>query len=1417
MSGTGIRRAAEKETPIPRRSPIRFCLLAALVVFASAGAFQDVRALLERAEILAQKGAFAELLEFANMLARDYPAVSEVYRFRGQAKRNLKDFSSAAADYSKAIELDPRNIRAWRGRGQAKRALPDLAGALADLDQAIGLAPSDVLGYTIRADIKGDLKDFRGAIADLDHTLQLQPGSADNLVRRGYYKDELGDVAGAEQDFGRAIALDPQNGMAWFDRGYVRRKAGDFGRAYDDYSQAIALAHNLPGSYLGRALAAEKLGRTAAAIKDARQSLSLNPNSRDAEILLERLTASAAAAGERTAETSRKGIIPGTDVTLGSLPQPREDTLWTAPAPYSTRVDTSGPAVSLTRVADPVSTTGRIEMGEITFAMEHARSFAGQLAPDQERRFQAKWQPYFDFPHPEAIEYFAKVNPMLSELQALRGVNARAASDFDAAWIDAVVSHAVQDGPGAVDALQAAMRQRDVLQAVGRRMGQLTRDVERLGNPPDPVAAKKAARGWMTKWFDGGNTPAAGLGHFAYLWRVMQTFQRGKVIPADEAAWTAWFDAPASRPEPQGTADRPPSEVYREGAGMSRRLTDGFSNPDRSMLESGVSAAVAAAAYAAGRPLTLADMSCGGLAGSTRRPKNPFDPRLAHAAFLWRVAKRSNEPWSGGFPTDEAAWTAWFTSGRTGPEPMPGKGPTGDLSAMASDLKRRLMPSALGLQPAHLDAILNGTPEEVAAQAFLDGRVLSSADISRCDTMPPPHAAPSGSAGAPAGGTPGPASPAADAAQKAKEQAIAEEEEWIAIIQRNLRKDEAEWDRETDEVRKKDLFARILNGRSEIRNKLDLIESLRTGQYVHTRTAADQYCHDLMIVRAEQQIAKIEQTRKMADVIERQAGRGDPEQARKLRDFVRQNLTTADLAKGDVEKARKVAKAVFDTVQGYHEQQGAKAEEDALASADYELRATRVRDVATSALMAIGLAAPFTPAIAADAAMASGIFAVNVVYGAGSGLVSGGIVECVKQTVAMTSLPGMVAVEALTGYTQGALVSSGGLAGALERGTLAFLAGKAIEQGAGWLARRGAQPPPNFPPNRPGTNAELLEDAAFQRLRAAGDQHIARFRAVRDRLDQARQRRAPGNELRALEDEVAAEAFRLNDNFLAKRTMKARGHEARSGQGPKADDELEWAVADGVQTAYSRRVDPAFRSEVNRAGFEWRRKGLGGKWEPAGDLEFQEMRHAGTEGMVNTDRDLALRELANEPGVIFQLVRNGNPVRVDGDTTRELQTIYDRVYRAAGGNPQSAMQQVTTTASGDAYRDLGYTRLACDPANITAINRGWVEQAVDVTAHKIIGAARGTATTTGGLVAKIDAANQAAKDVRQRLLPMLESQGANAADIDRWRRIQDALNAVEGDPVGASRRLKQLTGMDSIAEVSELIGKRFVGAVKIGK
>lgn len=63
---------------------------------------------------------------------------------------------------------------------------------------------------------------------------------------------------------------------------------------------------------------------------------------------------------------------------------------------------------------------------------------------------------------------------------------------------------------------------------------------------------------------------------------------------------------------------------------------------------------------------------------------------------------------------------------------------------------------------------------------------------------------------------------------------------------------------------------------------------------------------------------------------------------------------------------------------------------------------------------------------------------------------------------------------------------------------------------------------------------------------------------------------------------------------------------------------------------------------------------------------------------------------------------------------------------------------------------------------------------------------------------------------------MLKSIKAPAEDITRFEQIQKTLSEVEKDPVGASRKLKLLTGCDSISEVCSIVSKKFVGAGKLG-
>ena len=170
-------------------------------------------------------------------------------------------------------------------------------------------------------------------------------------------------------------------------------------------------------------------------------------------------------------------------------------------------------------------------------------------------------------------------------------------------------------------------------------------------------------------------------------------------------------------------------------------------------------------------------------------------------------------------------------------------------------------------------------------------------------------------------------------------------------------------------------------------------------------------------------------------------------------------------------KARQVAQAVFNTVQGRRDQVAARTLEDAIQYTDYELRAEKVKSRAGLALMLIGVAAPAYAAgagtmMSVGGASTEAITAIGVVFGAGTSTIEGGPLEGIKQGIAMTGLPGMVASEMLTGYQRGGLLSSGGVVGALERGAETLMAGKLVESMAGkagaWYASKaksGVLPP----------------------------------------------------------------------------------------------------------------------------------------------------------------------------------------------------------------------------------------------------------------------------------------------------------------------------------------------------------------------
>jgi tetratricopeptide (TPR) repeat protein len=1277
----------------------------------------EMNGALQEAERLALKGEDQKLLELAGSITRQYPELSGGYRYRAIARRNLKDFKGAVADFNKALELDPQDSRAWNGRAVAKRLQNDLQGALTDFTHALEVKPDSINALDGRAQIYHELKEYGKSIADSSLGLRLSPDNQLLLARRAIAREATSDLQGALRDYEAALAKSPTYAYAQAGRARMLARLGSSG-AGETASVRTTTPSDLSKPQIG--------GVSPPSVTVSRSTGKLN-------------------------------------LQIPVLPVPSGE-LWSVAT--TNEVPLVGNATALrVSVTDPAQGSGAFPLSELSNAMEGLRSLAGPLTAQQQTAWNKKWQPYFDFPDPESVKYFKELNPLLVELQTIRGVVNQAAQDFDVAWAEAVISHSTGDADGTREALNIADQHAQMLKSANTRMAAIQKKVQALGNPPNPIEAKAKARAWSKKW-------GSGLARIAYLWRLQQlalnSFNDSVNVGIQQALIESGLSSPGS------AVAKPVSNIY---------LAD---------LE------------------TWSSWFNGGEKGPEPKGSTPPAPALLKEAQMMR------EKW---YQPDVIRWVGAGYLLRSNPRQPAEAILAGKMVVPKGPLAEELLKTAPVIKPGFAAPWMGA---EMELQPYLK---TNQGDTAKPPKPPVPATATNASKEQPV-----------DEEKKTRLEAIAEKENLIEIIQKNLAKDEAQWARESDPTRKEDLYRRVLNNRSAILQERDLMQTLKTGEVVHTRTPSDDYCHDLMVVRSMEEFAKFEESRRMATAAERMltklelmAFEGDS----KLNEFVARQITSKDLAEGNLDKIRQATKAVYDTLQGRREQESASSLEDAIKYEDYEHRAGWVKSIAGATLMLTGIAAPAYAAGAGTVMSVGGtsteaITAVNMVYGATTGTIEGGPVEGVKQAVAMTGMAGMVASEMMTGYQRGGLASSGGIVGAVERGAEAFIVGKLVESfaakaGEWWSKNATNAATAPLPVINPGlTVAEMAESQAFRAAKQQAQKKIQEYEAIVKKIKSTAPNSAEQAELAVKKLQKATE---INGDLMAKRILKADGKALRksvqSGKVPAPREKtLEEDFASAIETINRTQVDPAFRKAVKDAGYSWRRKTPGGQWQEASDLNFRDFRQGAAGRTVNTDRDLGLVELKNQPGEIVQLFKGNQPIKL-GTAEEEFQQLYNKTYGGVtGGNAKSAMQNVTTTGNREAYRDLTYTQLN-DPANLSRVNKGWAAQSAEVLAQKVAHAGPGTGEFAS-LFKKIDGANQAAKDIEQRLLPFLKGNQAKATgnkvaelgqDMVKWKEISKALQNVEKDPVAASRQLRVLTGLDSVGEVADLVSKRFMGSV----
>ena len=118
---------------------------------------------------------FQEAIDIYSNLLRmklDQPVRSLVYNHRGMALFALAQYQKGLDDFSKAIEFNEDNVRAWTNRGLACRVLGKFEQSLDNYNRAIDMAPQQYEGYWGRAQTCYEMQLFTKTLDDCQKCLQ---------------------------------------------------------------------------------------------------------------------------------------------------------------------------------------------------------------------------------------------------------------------------------------------------------------------------------------------------------------------------------------------------------------------------------------------------------------------------------------------------------------------------------------------------------------------------------------------------------------------------------------------------------------------------------------------------------------------------------------------------------------------------------------------------------------------------------------------------------------------------------------------------------------------------------------------------------------------------------------------------------------------------------------------------------------------------------------------------------------------------------------------------------------------------------------------------------------------------------------------------------------------------------------------
>jgi len=595
---------------------------------------------------------------------------------------------------------------------------------------------------------------------------------------------------------------------------------------------------------------------------------------------------------------------------------------------------------------------------------------------------------------------------------------------------------------------------------------------------------------------------------------------------------------------------------------------------------------------------------------------------------------------------------------------------------------------------------------------------------------------------------------------KRKQQALIDAEKFylsnVDILQKNLSREQADYEREKDPDRKAAFFFRMMGIQADIQAEQDKINTLHTGKIVHTRTQYDDYVQNKFIERIKDEQEKYVKLERAAAIIRKEAKKLPPGEREKAEEFVDKHINGKTLANLDEETVKKAGEAIFNKTQGYNEAEAAKYEEEAYMWDDYLTRAERVKMAAD-----IGMV---------GCSFLGGPMALSSVYDISTGYFQGGIKEAATQLVLQTGA-----------FALGKYVGAGSKAAAGADD--AAVAAKAVGRQSGKVSKGLS-------------SAEELK--IFQANRTRGEKTIKEFEDLNQSLKKAYLNKASQNEIAAIKKQIRAKTVEIQADPHAKNFIKYQG------------DKL-------TQTRFNRSIKSVHK-DVEKKFYEKMRRD--NKWGDFEVKEMRNASSSGSVGMdydiglIERSNFVKLPDGTMKPQ--YWLMKDGKPA-TRSLWQKEAQKCWNEAYEEVTlKNAERSWENLTTRIHPESYQDLAvldgnlnqvskaWIQQTADVTRYKAMHM--LKDGSMSKFEKLQEISRGTAKDLNTKLLPIFENMQKTKQV--------------SAAAEHWKKVSSVLDDFgknKIDPITAERRIAELTGGKSIPEVVDDMSYMMESFVKLGK